>query len=101
SRASTHRALTFRAARSRSATRGYVYVASTKVTLAPGRIGKGTLKCPARAPHPISGEFTSSSGEVVVTSSYATTTPGWHTQLTNLGQTKATSQIGAVCAPSP
>jgi hypothetical protein len=98
SRAATHHATAFRAARTRATSGGYVYILSTVVTVAAGKTGSGTLKCPTNAPHPVSGEFDSTSALVLLSDSFANSTKtGWTTQLTNAGHTSAKVQIGVVC----
>ncbi|MFL5823274.1 MAG: hypothetical protein ACJ764_07510 [Solirubrobacteraceae bacterium] len=98
SRASTHRAATFRAAHSRSTTGGYQYLSSNVVTLAAGQTKEGTINCKTKAPHPISGQFDTNRPAVFLASSHATPN-GWYTRLTNTGKTNAKTVIGAVCAP--
>ncbi len=98
SRTATHRAATYRTVRSRSISGAYVYPGSTIVNLAGGHSASGTVKCPASAPHPVSGQFLANSTLVVATSSFRNKN-GWYTRLTNLGKTTAKTQIGTVCAP--
>jgi hypothetical protein len=98
SRSATHHAAAFKAVRSRSVTGGYVYVASNVITLAAHKSAGGTIKCPAKAPHPISGEFNESTGHVFLAASFESS-GGWDSLLTNSAATSAKVQIGAVCAP--
>jgi len=96
--AATFRPATSAGTRASAASGRYVYVSSKIVTLKGSRFTGGTLKCPSKAPHPISGQFSSSSASVLLSSSFANKN-GWYTQLTNAGSTSAKVAIGTVCAP--
>lgn len=88
----------FHGLRAHSAAGGYDYLVSAKFTITAGHAGGGTLKCPTSFPHPIGGQFASSSPEVVLSASYKNGATGWVTGLSNFGSSSATVQIGIVCA---
>ena len=76
----------------------YASFASKQVSLGGHKYAGGTISCPSTYPKAISGQFATGSPAVFATDSYQAGKSGWHTVVTNTGNTAATIQIGTICS---